>query len=715
MKKISLASIFSKTDKKNSKTRVMSALNEEELNLLEDYLEFIHFTTNDFVVKQGEKDRSMYFILEGKCKIQRESLEIGTLSEGDLFGELALIVGKPRAASIIALTDLTVSKLTYAIYEKMCDESPELAVKLMQLLTKALGKELVEMTDSVELLLLQRSIPRHVTVDITLDNKILSIKTGTPIETVLKEKKNGSPIVAALLNNKMVSLSRPLTSNSTIAPLTTKSWEGQRIYRRSTALMFFEAALEVDPNLGLHFGISIGGFQWVNITNSEEKDFSVLSKQITQKMKEMVKANAIFRNEVWLVEEAISYFNENNWIDAAKILHTLRDSTVPLISCGKKYALSMGPLVSHAGILENFTLYPTDTGLVLVAEGRKGKEDVNLNKIKELYTPYVNIMNNHERWLHSLGVKSVGEFNNSCISGHVSQIIRVAEGFHEKKISNIADQILEKADDIKLVCISGPSSSGKTTFIKRLSVQLQVNGIKPIWVSLDDYYLERWRLTPDGNGEYDFESLDSINTELLEAHIIDILAGKKVKTARYDFKSGKSIEDGGVEVQLGNKEILLIEGIHGLNPKLLGTHIKHENVFRIFIQPMTSLPFDHLSRINTSDLRLLRRIVRDRYQRGYKVEDNIMRWASVRTGEQNNIFPYIGYADAIFDTSLVYETSVLKVYAERYLLEVPQSDPAYATAHRLRQLIDQFVAIYPDHVPPTSILREFIGGSSFDH
>lgn len=715
MKKISLSRIFSQSDKKNSSKKVIICLGEDELNTLENYLECLDFSANEFVVKQGEKDRSMYFIVQGKCKIQRENLEIGVLSQGDHFGELALIIGKPRAASIVAMTDIIVAKLTYEIYEKMCDESPALAVKLMQLLTKALGKELVEMTDSVELLLLQRSIPRHVTVDILLNNKPMTVKTGTFIEDVIKEKKNGAPIVAALLNNKIVSLSRPITSNATLTSLTTESWEGQRVYRKSTTLLFFEAALSIDPSIELHFGISIGGFQWVNISNSKEKDFSILGEKITKKMTEMVKAKTVFRNEWWLVEEAISYFNENNWEDAAKILHTWRDATVSLISCGKKYALSMGPLVSHAGILENFNLYPTDTGLVLVAEGKKGKEDTNLNKIKDLYPPYVNIMNNHERWLHSLGVKSVGEFNTSCISGHVSQIIRVAEGFHEKKISNIADQILEKADDIKLVCISGPSSSGKTTFIKRLSVQLQVNGIKPTWVSLDDYYLERWRLTPDENGEYDFEALNSINTELLEAHIIDILAGKKVKTARYDFKSGKSIEDGGVEVQLGNKEILLIEGIHGLNPKLLGSHIKHENVFRIFIQPMTSLPFDHLSRVNTSDLRLLRRIVRDRYQRGYKVEDNIMRWASVRAGEQNNIFPYIGYADAIFDTSLVYETSVLKVYAERYLLEVPQDDPAYATAYRLRQLVDQFISIYPDHVPPTSILREFIGGSSFDH
>jgi len=314
-----------------------------------------------------------------------------------------------------------------------------------------------------------------------------------------------------------------------------------------------------------------------------------------------------------------------------------------------------------------------------------------------------------------LGITSVGKLNEASINGKISEIIRVAEGFHEKQISRIADIIAEQEKKVKIICIAGPSSSGKTTFIKRLTVQLQVNGLSPIAISLDDYYLELNEMKKDENGDYDFEALDALNLRLLGEQFLDILDGKPVRIAHFDFLNNKSFPNGGKEINFGENNILLLEGIHGLNPNLLGKDFDKYKIFKIFIQPMTSLSFDKLLRVNPSDVRLLRRIVRDRHQRGYSTQANIMRWPSVRKGEQTHIFPFIKLADVIFDTSLIYEISVLKVYAERYLLEVPQDDPAYITAYRLRQLIDKFVAIYPDHVPPTSILREFIGGSVFEY
>jgi len=319
-----------------------------------------------------------------------------------------------------------------------------------------------------------------------------------------------------------------------------------------------------------------------------------------------------------------------------------------------------------------------------------------------------------EPWLTTLGITSVGAFNEACVRGKTPEIIRVSEGLHEKRIGRIADAIAERGS-VRAICVAGPSSSGKTTFIKRLKVQLLVSGLRPVGLSLDDYYVDREKTVRDARGEYDFEALEALDVELLRDHLTRIFAGEGVRTARYDFKTGKSVPAGGPDIALRGTDVLIIEGIHGLNPKLLEGILERDRIFRIFIQPMTALPFDRMNRVNVSDIRLIRRIVRDRHTRGSNAAANITRWPSVRAGESAHIFPYLQQADAIFDSALVYELSVIKVFADRYLLEVPQEHPAFVTAYRLRQLIDRFVTIYPDHVPPTSILREFIGESGFEY
>jgi uridine kinase len=308
----------------------------------------------------------------------------------------------------------------------------------------------------------------------------------------------------------------------------------------------------------------------------------------------------------------------------------------------------------------------------------------------------------------------VGAFNAACVVGSVPQIIRVCEGLHEKRIGQIADTIADRSGRVRVITIAGPSSSGKTTFIKRLTVQLQVNGIHPTAISLDDYYLDRDKTPPDDRGRPDFEALEALDLSLLAAHLRRLLAGDEVKTARYDFPSGKSLPEGGPALALRPTDVLLLEGIHGLNPRLL-PDVRSAEVFRIFIQPTSALAFDALNRVNPSDLRLLRRIVRDRHHRDIRAAENISRWPLVRAGERKHIYPFLDRAQAVFDSALVYEPSVIKVFADRYLLEVPEDHPSFLTAHRLRRLIDNFVTIYPDHVPPTSILREFIGGSGFEY
>jgi uridine kinase len=377
----------------------------------------------------------------------------------------------------------------------------------------------------------------------------------------------------------------------------------------------------------------------------------------------------------------------------------------------------MGPLLPSTGAMVGFRVSPGELGLALELgerDPRRLRGDGRPPAPAQTTPRDGDMAGDHRRWLATMGVTSVGAFNELCISGQVSQLIRVAEGFHEKRIGRIADQIAAARDRIRVISIAGPSSSGKSTFIKRLKVQLQIEGVNPVGVGLDDYYVDRERTPRDAKGEWDFEAVEALDLALLQDHVRRLLAGEAVHPARYDFLTGRSLRDGAATVQLRSGDVLMLEGIHGLNPRLLGS-VPREEVFRIFVHPATTLPFDRLTRTSATDLRLLRRIVRDRHQRGHSAADNILRWPSVQAGEREHIFPFLHEADAAFDSSLVYEPAVLKVFAERYLLEVPQHHPAYATAHRLRYLVDRFVSIYPDHVPPTSLVREFIGGSGFEY
>jgi uridine kinase len=440
-------------------------------------------------------------------------------------------------------------------------------------------------------------------------------------------------------------------------------------------------------------------------------DLDGLALRLGAEMERLVARDVPIRQELWAVDEAIALFLERGWDEAARLLRLGRQSVVPLATCGEVHALGMGPLLPSAGPVRGFRLEPHGQGLLVEYGARDPR-----NGVAPPAPPQAGgMIEQHRDWLRAQGITSVGAFGEVCIAGDVAALVRVAEGFHEKRIGRIADGIAAVRDRVRAILVAGPSASGKTTFIKRLSVPLQIDGLRPVGLSLDDYYVDRERTVRDERGDYDFEALEAIDLELLQEHVRRLVAGERVRTARYDFKTGRSAPDGGPEIQLGRRDVLLLEGIHGLNPRLLGGTIPQEALYRVFIHPATTLPFDRLSRVSATDLRLLRRIVRDRHGRGYRADENILRWPSVQRGERRHIFPFQHEADAVFDSSLIYEPAVLKVFAERYLLEVPPDHPAYATAYRLRLLVDRFVAIQPDHVPPTSILREFIGGSGFEY
>lgn len=721
---------------------LLGTFGPSDWHIFAKFLELVSFAPGHVIMREGSEGQDMYFIVEGGASIRRAHIDLGLIGPGDHFGELALISRRMRAASVVALTELVTARLTRERYDALSEQAPAVALRFTQALVSSLGVRLTEMTDSVGLLLRERSLPRHTKVEVRIGGEAKMVRTGTPVRSLLPEEVGGVAVVAGIMNQKAVSLATPITSDATLSPLTTEHWEGKRVFRQSLGLLLLEAARRVDPTAVVRLGPSCGFGQRVDVTSppSEERLApATWASRVVETMRDLIQQDIAFRQELWTVEEACSHFIEIGWAEAATLLRASRDPAVPLVGCGDLYAFSPTPMVPTARLLEKFPfrLAPAARGLMLYYgdEEEVGPREGSLASDAAIAEPPCFPMSTsadstnlagspvsagrkiafeEEPWLKTLGVTGVGAFNEACVVGSVSQIIRVSEGLHEKRISQIADTIAARSKSIRVICIAGPSSSGKTTFIRRLTVQLQVDGIHPVGISLDNYYVDRAATPLNPLGDYDFESLEAIDLNLFRAHVAKLMNGESVTTAAYDFTLGKSHPEGGPTILLGSSDMLLVEGIHGLNPTLLDAVLDRSQVFRIFIQPSTALPFDRLSRVSVSDVRLLRRIVRDRHQRATDAATNILRWPSVRAGEKEHIFPFLDHADAVFDSALVYEMSVIKVFADRYLLEVPHDHPASVTAHRLRQLIDRFITIYPDHVPPTSILREFIGGSGFE-
>jgi len=580
--------------------------------------------------------------------------------------------------------------------------------------------------DGAPLSVRPRSLPRRTSVRITVGGDHSTVFMGTPVANVLPTVKDGALVVAALVDRRATSLDTPLLADAVVEPLSTRSWEGREVVRRSAGLLVLEAASRIADGREVRIGPSLSSAQVIETPDIRDPaELEALATALTAEVRALASRNVAFVEEVWAVEEAITHFEAHGWHDAVSMLRLWRDPTVPLVSCGGVYALSLAPLLARAGALDDLTIEVHAGGLILqfgrailpfVPTGWREVGDPSIPGGTGNGTPRSSEMViAHRVWLRTLGVESVGGYNERCVSGKVSEIIHAAEGFHEKRIGRIADAIAARDDRMRIICIAGPSSSGKTTFIKRLTVQLQINGFMPKAISLDDYYVDRDATPRDAAGELDFEAIEALDLPLLQSHMARALAGAEVQTARFDFVAGKSQPAAGPTLHLGPRDVLMMEGIHGLNPALLGEAVDPAQIFRIFVHPMVGLPIDRLTSLSPADVRLIRRIVRDRHGRNLSAAENILRWPSVRDGERRHIFPFLPQADEVFDSSLAYELSVLKVYADRYLLEVPREHPSYTTAYRLRRLIDRFVTIYPDHVPPTSILREFIGGSAFEY
>ncbi len=697
---------------------LLGRLDEGERRRLLDRLEVREVPARTRIHGDGDAGKHLYIILAGTATMARAELALRKLGPGDSFGELALLGARHRGETVTCDGPLAVARLSAASWADLERDEPRLASKVATGIAATLATEIAQLTGDMGLLLRGRSPPRAQEIVLRVAGEERRVRTGTRLIDLLPAEVDGAVVVAGLLGQKPVSLSTPVITEASVAPLTVSHWEGRQIYARSLGLLLLEAAHQVDPRVRVRMGPSRGTHQVVDVEGDGAQDRAALAERIDEAMQKLAAIDAPFRLEFWATDEAQKWFRERGWDDAWRLLRIRRQATVRLVSCGEVYALSMGPLLPSAGRLRGFRLVPHDDGLALELGKIDPRNGGGRHAARPAAAPVrggADMPAEHQRWLAAMGVTSVGAFNELCISGQVSQLIRVAEGFHEKRIGQIADEIAAARERIRIISIAGPSSSGKTTFIKRLNVQLQIDGVNPVGLSLDDYYVDREKTPRAPSGDWDFEALEALDLALLGEHVRRLLAGEAVKTARYDFLAGTSHPRGGPTIQLRPGDVLMLEGIHGLNPDLLDGLPAPGELYRIFIHPATTLPFDRLTRVSATDLRLLRRIVRDRHRRGYGAAENIARWPSVQAGEREHIFPFQGEADAVFDASLVYEPAVLKVYAERYLLEVPQDDPAYATAHRLRHLIDRFVSIYPDHVPHTSLLREFIGGSGFEY
>ena len=718
--------------------------------------------THDVLVREGDDSRDFFLVLEGQVRVERSGLDLGHLDAGAHFGEIALIAGRPRAASVIAASPGWLGHLEREAFEAMAESHPHVALGLVEALLGTLGAQLTEMSERVGLLLRERSLPRRVSVQISSGGRALEVPTGTVVGSILPPALGPQAAVAGLVDRKAVSLNALVSAGCDIVPLYRDHWEGERVFQQSLGLLLLEAAEEVLPGCRLRVERSLGFAQRITTVPSApsanggrspppldfpaapaDHDLAAAASAIERALVDWAARDVDLREELWTLEEARALFLERGWDDAAALLRTHRDATVAMVSYGTVYAPRLGAYAANTGLLRGGRVFADNGGLLLVPPPRAvrhshvgadgGRGETGLEATMGTSTPLIaggidasaeearsvarhvrRITADQSRWLDAVGVKSVGAFNAACIDGRVGDLIRVTEGFHEKRIGQIADAIAARRDTLRIVCIAGPSSSGKTTFIKRLSTQLKVNGVTPHAISLDDYYVDRDRTPRDEEGDLDFEALDALDLRQLSSDLGALLRGDAVRTARYDFLRGKSLPAERAPLTLGDGHVLMLEGIHGLNPALL-SGVEDGQVFRVFICPMSALPFDRLHPFHVSDLRLLRRIVRDRHNRGFDAARNIALWPKVRRGERRHIFPFQGCADAVFDSSLLYEVSVLRVFAERYLFEVDQRDPAYTTAFRLLSLLDYFIAIYPDHVPPTSLLREFIGGSGFEY
>lgn len=514
--------------------------------------------------------------------------------------------------------------------------------------------------------------------------------------------------VSARVNNKVEGMHYRVYNSKDVEFLDMNSASGSRAYTRTLFFVLCKAVQDIYPNTDVVIDIPVSNGFYVDIRLGRpvvDEDVNILRRR----MQEIIDSKMPIRRFTVPTEEAIALFQEKGDVEKVKLLRTSGSIYTTYYKIGEYVDYYYGTLLTNTSQLYLFGLEKYYDGMLLRIPSVSNPDELGeMTRQDKMF----DIFKEHHRWQEILGIRTVGDFNQAIDAGHATDIINISEALQEKKLAKIAEEIASRKG-VKLVLLAGPSSSGKTTSCKRLSIQLAVNGLKPLQISLDDYFVDRDKTPKDENGDFDFESIYALNLDLLNEQFNALFRGEEVELPKYDFPSGKSVKSGKM-LKLEPNNVLVVEGIHALNPELTA-HVPEEQIFRVYASALTTILLDNHNYIPTTDNRLLRRIIRDYKYRSVSAQETIRRWPSVRSGENKWIFPFQENADAMLNTAMLYELSVLKMQAEPLLQQVPENCEEFAEAYRLLKFLKYFKGIPYNNLPPTSLLREFLGGSSFHY
>ena len=514
--------------------------------------------------------------------------------------------------------------------------------------------------------------------------------------------------VSARVNNKVEGMHYRVYNSKDVEFLDMTSSSGSRAYTRTLFFVLCKAVQDIYPATDVVIDIPVSNGFYVDIRLGRpvvDEDVNI----IRRRMQEIIDARMPIRRFTMPTEEAVALFQEKGDIEKVKLLKTSGSIYTTYYKIGDYVDYYYGTLLTNTSQLYLFGLEKYYDGMLLRIPSLKNPDVLGeMTRQDKMFE----IFKEHHRWQSILGIRTVGDFNQAIDANHATDIINISEALQEKKIAKIAEEIASRKG-VKLVLLAGPSSSGKTTSCKRLSIQLAVNGLKPLQISLDDYFVDREKTPKDASGEYDYESIYALDLDLINEQFNALFRGEEVELPKYDFQSGKSKKSGN-KLKMNDNNVLVVEGIHALNPELTA-HIPQEQIFRVYASALTTILLDNHNYIPTTDNRLLRRIIRDNKYRGVSAQETIHRWPSVRAGENKWIFPFQENADAMLNTAMLYELAVIKMQAEPLLQQVPENCEEYAEAYRLLKFLKYFKGIPYNNLPPTSLLREFLGGSSFHY
>ncbi|HSO12734.1 MAG TPA: nucleoside kinase [Anaerolineales bacterium] len=537
------------------------------------------------------------------------------------------------------------------------------------------------------------------------DGRVLSGPRGVMVGEFLSAIEHETLLVGAVVNGELRELTYPIKMESKVEPVLMDSADGARIYRRSLTFLLEKAFTDLFPEGTLYVDHSVasGGY-YCQVAGRGQLSASEI-EALKVHMQKLVEADLPFERREIPLTDAIEYFRSKGYEDKVQLLKHRKKDYLTLYRLDDHMDYHHGYMVPSTGYLSVFDLKVTDGGFTL-SYPRRHKPD-ELQPVPE-YPKLLAAFRQYGGWLARLGIENVGSLNEAIESGRADEIVLVSEAFHEQNLSTIARIVAERLDKSRLIFIAGPSSSGKTTFSKRLTIQLLALGISPFPLELDNYFLSREKTPLGEDGKPDFESIEALDLPLLAEQLQGLIRGEEVQLPRYNFRLGKS--EAGSVIQLKRGQPIILEGIHGMDPRLIPESLSGE-AFRIYVSALTQLNLDRHNRVSTTDTRLLRRIVRDARERGYKAWQTISMWESVRRGEKRHIFPFQENADVMFNSALAYEMAVLKPFAEPLLLQVHHGTPEYIEAKRLLAFLEWFLPLDMNLVPDNSLLREFLGGS----